>query len=108
MAKIKEILNILINIRYKFSMNKFEETYGESISYSRIEQESYIELKDMVVNELERKVKFRKHERVGMILIVRAELTDKEFKKVIELNNKNSFPFFSNFIISKMEVLKNK
>ena len=83
MNKTKEMLNILINIRYKYSMNKFEETYGENVQYSRLEQESYIELKDMMTLKMDRKVKFRKFERNGMVLTLRAELTEKEYKKAL-------------------------
>lgn len=87
-------------------MNKFEETYGENVQYSKLEQESYIELKEMMVAQLKRKVKFRKYERNGMVLTIRAELTEKEHKKLVGLHKKKFFIFFSNFTVSKVRVLK--
>jgi len=107
MNKTKEMLNILINIRYRYSMNKFEETYGENVQYSRLEQESYIELKDMMTLKMNRKIKFRKFERNGMVLTLRAELTEKEYKKALDLKDENFFIFFSNFVVSEIKILQN-
>ncbi len=41
-------------------MNHFEEFYGETVLYSEIEQISYIDLKDMVFEKINKNIKFRK------------------------------------------------
>lgn len=89
-------------------MNKFEEVYGENIPYSQIEQESYIELKEMVMNKIKRKIKFRKRGREGMVLSLKAEMLQAEFEKFIELNNNNEFNFIYDFSVSKIEILENE
>ncbi len=89
-------------------MNKFEEVYGENIPYSQIEQESYIELKEMVMNKIKRKIKFRKRGREGMVLSLKAEMLQSEFEKFIELNNNNEFNFIYDFSVSKIEILENE
>jgi len=106
MDKIKKILNVLIDIRYKYSQNHFEEVYGDSIKYSDLEQESYIELKDMTCEKLDRKIKFRKHIRNGMVLTVRAEMTELEYEKFVELKKENTFNFSCKFTVSNIELLK--
>lgn len=78
-----------MDIGYKFSMNKFEENYGEQISYSEIEQESYIDLKSMVFEKISRSIKFRKFNREKNKLTLKADMLSEElqlFKDI--LNNK--------------------
>lgn len=58
MAK-KQLVEALVDLEFDGSQNKFEEFYGDAISYQQVEQESYIEFK-MMVNEFVGKVKFRK------------------------------------------------
>ncbi|MDG1949222.1 MAG: hypothetical protein P8J32_00155 [bacterium] len=58
MAK-KQLVEALVDLEFDGSTNKFEEFYGDTISYQQVEQDSYIEFK-MMVNEFIGKVKFRK------------------------------------------------
>ena len=105
----KEILiPILINIRYKHSMNKFEECFGENISYAQIEQESYIELKDTLTSRLNRKIKFRKRGREGMVLSVKADMLAEEYEKFLNFIKNKEINFIYEFIISKTEILENE
>lgn len=101
----KKLLNVLIDIRYKYSMNRFEEVYGENVPYSRLEQESYLELKEKALEVFPRKIKFRKHERIGMVLTIRAEVTQSELKKMIELKKNDFFSFTSNFTVSNIKIM---
>ena len=105
MDKIKDILNVLIDIRYKFSINNFEEVYGDSVKYADLEQESYIELKDITQEKFNKKIKFRKFERNGMVLTVRAEMTQLEYEKFIQLKKENIFNFSCKFAVSNIKLL---
>ncbi len=89
-------------------MNKFEEVYGENIPYSQIEQESYIELKEMVMAKIKRKIKFRKQGREGMVLSLKAEMLQQEYEKFITINNNNEFNFIYDFFIAKIKILENE
>jgi hypothetical protein len=85
----KNTIPVLMDIGYKYSMNKFEENYGEQISYSEIEQESYIDLKSMVFEKISRSIKFRKFNREKNKLTLKADMLNEElqlFKDI--LNNK--------------------
>jgi hypothetical protein len=86
-------------------MNRFEEIYGENVLYSRLEQESYLELKEKALEAFPRKIKFRKHERIGMVLTIRAEITQAELKKFIELQKSDFFVFISNFVVSNIKTM---
>lgn len=98
------INNVLIEIRYQYSMNKFEEEYGESVNYDQLIQETYVELKDIINKDFERKIKFRKHgPREGMVRTIRAEMYDNEFEKLSKTFSGNSFSFICNFIISSVK-----
>lgn len=99
-------VKILIDIRYENSINKFEEVYGDSMTYPQVEQESYIELKSMVFEKINKNIKFRKHERNGMVLTLRAEMLPSEFGKLLELHENSSFNFVHNFTISNIEILE--
>mgnify|MGYP001570167294 CR=1 FL=1 len=87
-------------------MNKFEEVYGENVPYSRLEQESYLELKEKVAEVFTRKIKFRKHERNGMVLTIRAEISQNEYKSFLELQKNDFFVFISNFIVSNIKIME--
>ena len=50
----KGTLPILLDLHYRYPINKFEEFYGDTISYSEIEQFSYIDLKEMVFEKINR------------------------------------------------------
>lgn len=93
----------LVGIKYKFSMNKFYETFGDAVTYAEIEQQSYIDLKQMIYEMINEKIKFRKHERDGMTLILTAEMTQEEYKKLNNINKKNGFYFVHDYSICKLE-----
>lgn len=82
MAKSKKevAFSVLIDLHYKHSMNRFEEFYGESVSYSEIEQVSYIDLKDMVFEKIGKNVKFRKFGRQGNVLTIKMDVTPSDFE----------------------------
>ena len=104
-VKKEVLIPIKINIRYKYSMNKFEENFGENIYYSQIEQESYIELKDFLMTKLNRKIKFRKRGRDGMVLSLRADMYNSEFEEMLIIIKTNNLGFTYDFTISKAELL---
>ncbi|MEK6829153.1 MAG: hypothetical protein AABY15_03420 [Nanoarchaeota archaeon] len=85
MAKSKKevVFPILLDLHYKFSMNKFEEFYGESVRYSEIEQVSYIDLKDMVFEKIGRGIKFRKFGRIGNVLTIKMDITPSDFESFL-------------------------
>lgn len=122
----KNTIPILIDIRYRFSINKFEEVYGEHVSYSEIEQESYIDLKSMIFEKINPNIKIRKFNRENFTLTLKADMLDKEFQllqdimedKVVDekatkdkKNNpqnkviKEKFNFLHDFIISKVKIM---
>lgn len=76
-----------MDIRYKFSMNKFEENYGEHISYSEIEQESYIDLKSMVFEKVSKNIKFRKFNREKNSLTLKADMLQEELSLFNDILN---------------------
>jgi len=98
----------LIDITYKYSMNSFYEFYGYNIPYSLIEQESYVELKQMVHEMINDKIKFRKYNREGMILTLKVEFTNDEKEKFVYLLEKNQFKFLHNYTIKDFRILKNE
>lgn len=85
----KNTKNVLIDLSYDGSMNEFEEFYGFSITYQELEQQSYIEFKEMMFEYINKKIKFRKFGRIGHILTVRAEMYDSEIEELENLILKN-------------------
>ena len=102
----KNTMVYLIDIGYEGSMNNFYEFYGENTPYSMIEQDSYIDLKSMVYEMVCEKIKFRKHERDGMILTLKAEMTNEEKEKFSYLLNENKFNFFHDYEIKQIREYK--
>jgi hypothetical protein len=100
----KNTISILIDIRYKFSMNKFEEEFGENVHYSSIEQSSYIDLKEMVFEKINKNIKFRKFARENNVLTLKVEMTDKEYEKFISLNKDGNFKFIHDFVVSDIRL----
>jgi len=92
----------LVDIKYKYSMNYFEECFGESIAYSFIEQESYIDLKKMVSEMVSEKIKFRKYERNKMILTLKVEMLDEELEKLEYLIKEKKLKFLHDYEISEI------
>lgn len=125
----KNTIPILIDIKFNGSMNKFEETYGDYISYAEIEQESYIDLKGMMFEKINVNIKIRKFNREKNVLTLRADMLEKEYQllqdilaqKIIneketadkKLNPeeniiKEKFNFLHDFIISKVKIMTNE
>jgi len=75
----------LIDIKYKWSMNRFEEFYGNSVTFSTIEQESYIELKTMVFEFINPNIKFRKFNRENNVLTLKADMLEGEFEMLKDI-----------------------
>ena len=86
-------------------MNRFEEYYGESVSYSFIEQESYIDLKKMVAEMVSEKIKFRKFERNKMILTLKVEMLEEELEKLKYLIKEKKIKFLHDYEISDIRKL---
>ena len=125
----KNTLPILIDIRFYGSMNKFEETYGEHIRYSEIEQESYIDLKQMIFEKINQNIKIRKFNREKQVLTLKADMLDEEYQLLQDILNekiinekatkdkkinpyghevKEKFNFLHSFIISKVKIMTNE
>lgn len=122
----KNTIPILIDIRFNGSLNKFEETYGEYVSYSEIEQESYIDLKSMIFEKINPNIKIRKFNRERNTLTLKADMLDKEYTLFQDIlagkvmnekatkDKKNNpegkeilerFNFLHNFIISNFKIM---
>lgn len=125
----KNTLPILIDIRFHGSMNKFEETYGDHISYAEIEQESYIDLKSMIFDKINSDIKIRKFNRDKHILTLKADMLEKEYQLIQHIvagkvvnekatNDKKKnidgtviydrFNFVHDFIISRIKIMTNE
>ena len=76
---------MLLDLHYKYPTNRFEEFYGDTVSYSEIEQYSYIDLKEMVFEKIDRGIKFRKFGRDKKILTVKMDITPKEYEEFLTI-----------------------
>jgi len=106
----KQTLAILIDLHYKFSMNHFEEFYGDSVTYSSIEQESYIDLKEMSFEKINRSIKFRKFGRHNNVLTIKMDIKIKDYELFLNIlkNEENKdlrFNFLHDFIVSNPRIL---
>jgi hypothetical protein len=107
MKKDRKNTNVyLVDIRYKHSINYFEEIYGETVKYSFIEQESYVDLKKMVSEMISEKIKFRKFERDGMVLTLKVEMLDEELEKLNSLIKAGKMKFLHDYTISSIKKFK--
>jgi hypothetical protein len=88
------------------SMNEFEEFYGFSVTYQELEQQSYVEFKDIMFENINSKIKFRKYGRVGNILTVRAEMYQEEIQKFEELIQNNKIKTIYDWIVKDVTILK--
>jgi hypothetical protein len=79
----KGTLPILLDLHYRYPMNRFEEFYGYSVSYSEIEQTSYIDLKEMVFEKIDKDIKFRKFGREKRVLTVKMDITPSEYEEFL-------------------------
>jgi hypothetical protein len=99
---------ILIDLKYKGSMNEFEEFYGEAISYQELEQQSYVEFKDIMFENITRKIKFRKYGRIGPVLTVKANMYEQELKKFEELIEENKIRTIYDWIVNGVTIIKDE
>jgi len=97
---------VLIDMRYSSPINSFEEFYGEHVSYKEIEQSSYIELKEMLFDNIDKDIKFRKYGRIGNVLTVKADMLKEEVGKFKKMINKNKLSFTNDWIISNVTIIK--
>lgn len=81
----KQTLPILLDLHYKHSSNEFEEFYGDSVSYSEVEQVSYIDLKEMVFEKINKSIKFRKYGRNKRVLTVKMDIKEAEYDKFLRI-----------------------
>lgn len=120
------VKSFLMDMHYDKPLNSFEEFYGEWISYSEIEQASYIDFKEMVFDMINRDIKFRKYGRlVKGVLTLKVDLLDEEYEQLIRINNQTEidsdyslenpgeirykkFNFIHDFVISNIRPLTNE
>ena len=102
----KNTENVLIDLSYMGSMNQFEEFYGFSVTYQELEQQSYVEFKDIMFENINHKIKFRKYGRFGNILTVRAEMYQEEIQKFEELIQNNKIKTIYDWIVKDVTILK--
>ena len=86
------------------SMNQFEEFYGFSVTYQELEQQSYVEFKDIMFENINPKIKFRKYGRIGNILTVRAEMYKEEIQKFEELIQNNKIKTIYDWIVKDVTI----
>lgn len=104
----KNTVPVLIDIRYKYSINQFEEFYGDSMTYAEVEQESYIDLKRMVFEKVNKNIKFRKFTRQNKILTLKADMLAEEYNKFTEIYSgltDDKFTFLHDFFISYVRLM---
>ena len=118
----KNTIPTLIDIKYAYSMNHFEEFFGDSVTYADIEQESYIDFKTMMFEKINEDIKFRKFYRENNTLTIKADLLESEYehfkdilKGVVMSKTKTnihtneplpeSFSFFHDFKISNVKIM---
>jgi len=97
---------VLIDMQYRDSLNAFECWYGEHISYQEIEQKSYIELKELMFDRINRDIKFRKHGRIGQVLTLKVDMLKVEIDKFIRLLENDEIKLVHNWIISNVTIIK--
>lgn len=102
----KNTRTILIDIEYKGNINEFEEFYGDSVTYQEMEQESYIEFKSMMLEQINSDIKFRKYGRLTKCLTIKAEMLESEIKLFDEILNNDIFKFTTDWKISNITLIK--
>lgn len=102
----KNTKTVLIDIEYNGSLNDFEEFYGENISYQEIEQESYIEFKNMMFEYINQDIKFRKYGRLSKCLTVKAEMLEGEINSFDDFLKSGLFKFTTDWKISNITLIK--
>jgi hypothetical protein len=101
-------ITVLIDIQYKSALNAFEEFYGENISYQEIEQESYVEFKEIMFEKINRSIKFRKYGRIGPILTVKADMTNGEMEIFQGILDRSEIKMLHSWIVSNVTIITDK
>lgn len=104
----KNTKTILIDLGYKGSANEFEEFYGYTVTYQELEQQSYIEFKSTMFEQINKKIKFRKDSRVGPILTIKANMYEKEIEKFEELINNNKIETIYGWVVKDVTLITDK
>jgi hypothetical protein len=102
----KNTKTVLIDIEYNGSLNDFEEFYGENISYQEMEQESYIEFKNMMFEYVNDEIKFRKYGRLSKCLTIKAEMFEGEINSFDDFLKSGLFKFTTDWKISNITLIK--
>jgi len=97
---------VIIDIRYSKSMNEFEEFYGECVTYQELEQESYVEFKEMMFNGINRNIKFRKYGRIGPVLTVKADMLEEEIDNFKSMLKKEQLKFLHNWAVTDVTIIR--
>jgi GTP:adenosylcobinamide-phosphate guanylyltransferase len=101
----KNTKKILIDLAYKGSSNEFEEFYGYNITYQELEQQSYIEFKNIMFEKINKKIKFRKYGRMGPILTLKADMYDLEIEIFENLINNNKIETIYGWIVKDVTLI---
>ena len=102
----KNTKTVLIDIEYKASLNHFEEFYGENVSYQEMEQQSYIEFKNMMFEYVNEEIKFRKYGRLSKCLTIKADMLESEIKSFDDFLKSELFKFTTDWKISNITLIK--
>jgi len=99
---------LLIDIRYKDSMNAFEEFYRESVTYYELEQSSYVEFKDLIFDSISKSIKFRKYGRIGNVLTIKADMVENEIKKFAEMIEQDNIKLSTEWVVTNVTIIRDK
>ena len=97
---------ILIDICYYQSNNKFEEEFGDHVSYREMEQKSYIDFKELMFEKINEDIKFRKFGRINNVLTIKADMFQEEIKKFKYLLKKNKIKIYTGWVIKEITIIK--
>jgi hypothetical protein len=102
----KDTTTLLIDIGYKSSLNKFEEIYGENVSYKEVEQRSYVEFKELLFELIDKDIKFRKFGRIGQNLTIKSEMLVSEIEKLKELLKFDKINLTTDWTVKEITIIK--
>lgn len=99
---------VLIDLQYYAPMNKFEEEFGDHVTYAEFEQKSYIEFKSIMFTKICDLIRFRKLGRIGPVLTIKADMLSPEIEKFKKLIENNSIKFLFDWTISNVTIIKDQ
>lgn len=99
---------LLIDIRYKDSINAFEEFYRESVSYYDLEQSSYVEFKEVIFEGISKDIKFRKYGRLGYVLTIKADMFEDEIKKFTHMLENDEIKLTTDWAVTNVTIIRDK